>query len=205
MIQSPHRPSLLCPSTLLPKDKGNHSLHLSLWSSEPREPDVHGERELCSESHLCKVRTIQINYFVFISGQQAIQQKANMMQDLSQDTSPNLPWHQSASRYSARVQWKDLTLWRKRGMATWKMSEDPDPQWEVSGNSSKNKGSGEARVTGGGESEKIKDQTKQGVDGHSRVFRWTEQTYPLPLQTNGLSEKIHIYEIVITDMIRTMK
>ena len=91
MIQSPHRPSLLCPSTLLPKDKGNHSLHLSLWSSEPREPDVHGERELCSESHFCKVCTIQINYFMFISGQQAIQQKANMMQDLSQDTSPNLP------------------------------------------------------------------------------------------------------------------
>ena len=147
-----------------------------------------------SESHICKPRTIQINYFLFISGQQAIQQKANVMQDLSQDTSPNLPWCQSASRYSARVQRKDLTVWRKWGMATWKISEDPDPQWEVPWTSSKNKGSGEVRVTGGGESEKIKDQTKQGVDGHGRVFRWTEQAYPLPLQTNGLPEKIHIYE-----------
>lgn len=56
-------------------------------------------------------------------------------------------------------------------MATWKISEARDLQWEVRGNSSENKGSGEARVTGGGESGKIKDQTTQGVDGHGRVFR----------------------------------
>lgn len=147
MIQSPHRPSLLCPSALLPKDKGNLISTLFIWACGAGNfgNQMFTEKGNFAQSHIF-VKCVQYGSTIScwsVDNKQS-NKKANVVQDLSQDTSPNLPRRRSASRYSAIVRRKDLKVWRKRGMATWKISEARDLRWEVQGDSSENKGSGEA-------------------------------------------------------------